>query len=168
MPKGCRPKLTASCFLVIPRSASVMFRSGQLDYFFRQRPCYSHRRPTAELPITITINGCGYGFLVANQTHSRFAVAIKASLQISKNIKNLLLSVFDRAKHILHKDAVVYVRTDHRDLTLNITTDVLKEVFPKKRIFRYSRRVEKPTQTHLFKNKVEKSAEVDIVLLPAA
>ena len=61
--------------------------AGQLDYFFRQRPCYSHRRPTAELPITITINGCGYGFLVANQTHSRFAVAIKASLQISKNLQ---------------------------------------------------------------------------------
>ncbi len=92
----------------------------------------------------------------------------KGKFADQQKYKNLLLSVFDRAKHILHKDAVVYVRTDHRDLTLNITTDVLKEVFPKKRIFRYSRRVEKPTQTHLFKNKVEKSAEVDIVLLPAA
>jgi len=49
-----------------------------------------------------------------------------------------------------------------------MTTEVLKEVFPKKRMFRYARVIHKPTQTHLFKNKIDKSAEVDIVLLPAA
>jgi hypothetical protein len=82
--------------------------------------------------------------------------------------KKLLLDVFSSAKLFLKKDAVVYVRTDHRELTLKMTTEVLKEVFPKKRMFRRQRPVEKPTQTHLFANKVEKSAEVDLVLLPAA
>ena len=81
--------------------------------------------------------------------------------------RRLLLDVFCKAKGLLDKDAVVYVRTDHREITLRITTDVLKEVFPSKRMFRYHQDIEKPTQTHLFKNKIERSAEVDIVLLPA-
>jgi len=80
----------------------------------------------------------------------------------------LLFDVFNRSLPLLDKDAVVYVRTDHRELTLKMTTEVLKEVFPKKRMFRYARVIHKPTQTHLFKNKIDKSAEVDIVLLPAA
>jgi hypothetical protein len=82
--------------------------------------------------------------------------------------KQLLFDVLSRTKPLLDKNAVVYVRTDHREVTLNMTSDVLKEVFPKKRMFRYARQIEKPTQTHLFKNKIEKSAEVDIVLLPGA
>ncbi len=82
--------------------------------------------------------------------------------------KKLLFDVFDRAKPLLHKDAVVYVRTDHRELTLKITIDVLREVFPKKRLFQYHRPVEKQTQTHLFGNKIKKSEEVDVILLPAA
>ena len=81
--------------------------------------------------------------------------------------KQLLFDVFSRTEPLLDKNAVVYVRTDHRKMTLNMTIDVLGQVFPKKRMFRYSRQIEKPTQTHLFKNKIEKSAEVDIVLLPA-
>jgi hypothetical protein len=85
-----------------------------------------------------------------------------------KKYKRLLLDVFSRTTPVLDKNAVVYVRTDHRAVTLKITIDVLTEVFPTKRMFCYSRQIQKPTQTHLFKNKVEKSAEVDIILLPAA
>lgn len=66
----------------------------------------------------------------------------------------LLFDVFSRARALLSEDAVVYVRTDHRELTLQITTDVLKAVFPKKRVFRRHRPVDKPTQTHLFRNKI--------------
>ncbi|MFL5245447.1 MAG: DNA methyltransferase [Gemmataceae bacterium] len=80
--------------------------------------------------------------------------------------KQLLFEVFSRTRPCLDKNEVVYVRTDHRPVTLKMTIDVLKEVFPKKRMFRYARQIEKPTQTHLFKNKVEKSSEVDILLLP--
>lgn len=80
--------------------------------------------------------------------------------------KKLLQDVFNGAKPLLAKDAVVYVRTDHRELTLKMTIDVLKEAFPTKRMFRRQRPVEKPTQTHLFGNKTDNSAEVDIVLLP--
>jgi hypothetical protein len=79
----------------------------------------------------------------------------------------LLYEVFSEAKPLLKRNAVIYVRTDHRDVTLKMTTDVLKHVFPKKRMFRRHRSIEKPTQTHLFRNKIDKSAEVDVVLLPA-
>ena len=75
---------------------------------------------------------------------------------------------FSQAKPLLDKDAVVYVRTDHREFTLGYDHEVLKEVFPKKQDVSDTRQIEKPTQTHLFKNKIEKSAEVDIVLRPAA
>lgn len=92
----------------------------------------------------------------------------KGKFADQQKYKQLLLKVFGEAKSLLDKNAVIYVRTDHRELTLSITTDVLEAVFPKKRMFRYSRRIEKPTQTHLFRNKVERSAETDVVLLPAA
>lgn len=82
--------------------------------------------------------------------------------------KNLLLTVFSSAKLVLKKNAVVYVRTDHRELTLKMTIEALREVFPEKRMFRRQRPINKRTQTHLFANRVEKSAEVDLVLLPAA
>jgi hypothetical protein len=82
--------------------------------------------------------------------------------------KQLLLRVFSQARPFLDKQAVVYVRTDYRKLTLRMTTEVLRAVFPTKRMFRYTRHITKPTQTHLFKNKIQQSAEVDILLLPAA
>ncbi len=92
----------------------------------------------------------------------------KGKFADQQKYKELLFNVFSRARPLLDENAVVYVRTDHREITLKMTTSVLEEVFPTKRMFRYSRQVEKPTQTHLFRNKIEKSAEVDIVLLPAA
>ena len=82
--------------------------------------------------------------------------------------QKLLRDVFTDAKKLLNREAVVYVRTDHRQITLDITIQVLREVFPTKRLRQYQRPAESPTQTHLFKNKIEKSAEVDLVLLPAA
>jgi hypothetical protein len=90
----------------------------------------------------------------------------KAKFGHQKKYRELLLTVFTAARSFLHRKAVIYVRTDHREVTLKMTTEVLHEVFPKKRMRRYERHVEKPTQTHLFRNEIEKSAEVDIVLLP--
>lgn len=92
----------------------------------------------------------------------------KGKFYDQQKYKMLLFDVFNGAKPLLDSEAVVYVRTDHRETTLKMTIEVLREVFPKKRMFRRHRPVEKPTQTHLFKNKIEKSAEVDLVLLPAA
>lgn len=92
----------------------------------------------------------------------------KGKFADQQKYRQLLFQVFNKAKPLLDKDATIYVRTDHRELTLRITTEVLNEVFPKKWMRKYVRPVNKPTQTHLFCNKIEKSAEVDIVLRPAA
>ncbi len=91
--------------------------------------------------------------------------------------RKLLLDVFSHAKPLLADDAVIYVRTDYRETTLSITSEVLKKVFPKKRMFRRERCIEKATQTHLFRSfettrdrsriKKRRLAEVDLVLLPA-
>jgi hypothetical protein len=80
----------------------------------------------------------------------------------------LLVKVFSLAKPLLDKDAVIYVRTDHRPATLEITTEVLATLFPGKRMRRRLQVIEKPTQTQLFRNKIERSAEVDVILRAAA
>lgn len=80
--------------------------------------------------------------------------------------RTLLERVFARASALMDDDAVAYVRTDHRAASLDVTTEVLRAVFPQKRLFRRRRPVRKPTQTHLFANSVGRSAEVDIVLVP--
>lgn len=80
--------------------------------------------------------------------------------------RELLLRVFRSAKPLLKPEAVVYVRTDHRKVTLDITAEVLREVFPNSRMYRRDQPVDKPTQTHLFGNTTEKTAEVDLALFP--
>lgn len=90
----------------------------------------------------------------------------KGKFNDQQEYRKLLFRVFDRARPVLDEEAIIYVRTDHRDFTLKTTISVLREVFPKKRMFRRHRNIEKPTQTHLFRNQIEKSAEVDVILLP--
>ena len=83
-----------------------------------------------------------------------------------KKYEELLSSVFKKSKPFLARDATIYVRTDYRPLTLDITVSVLKKTFPNKRMFRRAKPIETLTQTHLFGNQVKKSAEVDLVMLP--
>lgn len=87
--------------------------------------------------------------------------------------KGLLENVFTKAKALLADDAVVYVRTDHRPLTLDITVDVLKALFPDKQMRKYQRPRSRKSQTWLFtaqpgkpKKRFSEKGDVDIVLLP--
>jgi DNA modification methylase len=48
--------------------------------------------------------------------------------------RNLLDTVFSLSSSVLKRDAVIYVRTDAREFTLNTTLEVLKSCFPKHRI----------------------------------
>src|SRR5262249_28444539 len=54
----------------------------------------------------------------------------KGKFSGQEKYKKLLFDVFNAAKPLLDKKAVIYVRTDHREMTLKMTTDVLKEVLP--------------------------------------
>ena len=79
----------------------------------------------------------------------------------------LLRRVFSGCAKLLSRDAVVYVRTDRRPETYCVTREVLREVFPTKRVVRRLRPFRRPTQTHLFGDNSRKVGEVDLVLLPS-
>jgi hypothetical protein len=83
-----------------------------------------------------------------------------------RGYRNLLEGVFKKCAKLLSKDAVVYVRTDCRPETFSVTEEVLRDTFPRKRMFRRARPFERPTQTRLFGDVSEKVGEVDLVLLP--
>jgi hypothetical protein len=78
----------------------------------------------------------------------------------------LLAKVFASAGPLMKRDAVIYVRTGHQEATYRATLAALHAAFPKRRILRYARPFERPTQTHLFGDTGTKAGEVDLVLLP--
>lgn len=77
--------------------------------------------------------------------------------------EEILRDVFKRAAPLLLPDAVIYVRTDARKTTLEITQRVLLETFSIK-----PRSIEQPvigqTQTALFGDKERKPGEVDLII----
>lgn len=80
--------------------------------------------------------------------------------------KELLEGVFQDCTEYLTNDAVIYVRTDAREFTLQTTMDVLLKVFPKKHFHVMDKPINKPSQTALYGDKSKKPGEVDIVLMP--
>jgi hypothetical protein len=81
--------------------------------------------------------------------------------------RSLLLSAFTHARDLLAKSATIYVRTDSRKTTSQVTREVLQHVFPKHRFARKLRPLKGKTQTRLFGNGIASRAEVDFVLHPA-
>ena len=78
--------------------------------------------------------------------------------------RELLQKVFVASRKLLAEDAVVYVRTDFRKVTLAATVDALVAAFPDKRIQRRRRPLTGRTQTELFGGKSNRDGEVDIIL----
>lgn len=81
----------------------------------------------------------------------------------SQKYRGMLKTVFGELAKSARRNAVVYVRTDARKETKSITIDVLREVFPKKKLSVRARPVKGKTQTALY-NDVKSAGEVDIVL----
>ncbi len=82
--------------------------------------------------------------------------------------RELLLAAFTQAKHVLAREATVYVRTDRRRMTSTITREVLAEVFPKHDLRRRPRPLKSNglTQTRLFGNGAPDAGEVDLIMMP--
>jgi hypothetical protein len=80
--------------------------------------------------------------------------------------RTLLVRVFQGAAQRMHKDAVVFVRTDARPFTLSTTIEALQLAFPNKGLEEERRPVYGRTQTTLYGDYSEKPGEVDIVLRP--
>ena len=81
-----------------------------------------------------------------------------------RDYKVLLQTVFEDSARLLKHDANIYVRTDARSFTFETTKDVLREIFPKKKMRIYKRPFSGPTQTALFGDKSKKPGEMDIIL----
>lgn len=74
--------------------------------------------------------------------------------------------VFNKSANLLLKDGVVYVRTDNRDFTREVTISTLKKAFPTKSFQSIDRPFCGPTQTALFGDRGKKVGEVDLILQP--
>lgn len=90
----------------------------------------------------------------------------KGRFSNKEKYKELLDSVFGNCASLMKDDAIVYVRTDSREFTLNTTIHVLKEKFPKHKMKVLSKPVKSNvvTQTVLCGNTSNKPSETDIIL----
>ncbi|MCH8836273.1 MAG: site-specific DNA-methyltransferase [Candidatus Marinimicrobia bacterium] len=80
--------------------------------------------------------------------------------------RNLLYRAFSQSSELLKGDAVVYVRTDRREFTYQVTIQILEEIFPGKKRSMIGRPYHGNTQTHLFGDHTSKPGEIDLILEP--
>lgn len=78
--------------------------------------------------------------------------------------KEMLSNVFAQAAEVMSQSGYVYVRTDARKLTFEITHDVLREAFPRWREKVVKRPYLSQTQTALYGDVSKKPGEKDIIL----
>jgi hypothetical protein len=90
----------------------------------------------------------------------------KGKFEDRRKYEDLLLQAFRRSRRLLTEDAIVYVRTDAREVTLSITKRVLLSVFPDKKPEFIPAPFKRATQTFLFGDKDPKPGEYDIILTP--
>lgn len=80
--------------------------------------------------------------------------------------RHLLRGVFKGAAGRMKPDSVIFVRTDARQFTLDVTVEALREAFPSKAIRDEVSPAPEHTQTVLFGDRSAKPGEVDLVLTP--
>ncbi|NVJ15703.1 DNA methyltransferase [Myxococcus sp. AM010] len=78
--------------------------------------------------------------------------------------RRLLVRVFEGASALLDKKSSVYVRTDRRELTRDVTNEILRTTFPGRRIRVKEQPFQRPTQTSLFGDASVKAGEVDFII----
>lgn len=78
--------------------------------------------------------------------------------------RELLQSVFRKAAQLMRPDAVIYVRTDAREFTRQVTEEALREAFPDKRLVVRESPYGQATQTALFGDHALKPGDVDLIL----
>lgn len=80
--------------------------------------------------------------------------------------KELLNETFSACSKVTKENAVIYVRTDARQFTLEATKAALCLAWPDKEMFFIHDGFKKATQTALYGDKSKKPGEVDLLLLP--
>lgn len=78
----------------------------------------------------------------------------------------LLKSIFTKCKRIMKPNAKVWVRTDAREFTRQVTTELLTSIFPDKTLQVIESPITKGSQTALYGDKSKKPGEIDLLLIP--
>jgi hypothetical protein len=88
-----------------------------------------------------------------------------ARYEDKQKYRELINGVFTATKRLTCDDAAVYVRTDAREFTLQVTVEALLRIWPKHSLYGKSDKALGPTQTALFGNPWIKAGEVDLIMI---
>ena len=77
----------------------------------------------------------------------------------------MLSGVFEATKPLLTDDALIYIRTDSREFTLNTTPAVVRKLWPERRVY-WRAEAHIVSHTMLFGDHEPKPGETDIVVPP--
>jgi hypothetical protein len=102
--------------------------------------------------------------LGGDPTFARTGEKHRGAFDSETEYRNLLSSVFSQSAEVMSKSGCVYVRTDARGRTFEITREVLTKAFPRWREKIAKRPYNKQTQTSLYGDASEKPGEKDIIL----
>lgn len=109
-------------------------------------------------------------WLLGNPAHPRtYGNRYGGKFSNSSHYRELLTRVFSNAKPILDDEAVIYVRTDQRESTLQPTLEVLAEVFPEKQTSKEARPLKPEQQAKPYGRggaPKQPNCEIDLVLTP--
>lgn len=97
---------------------------------------------------------------------SRAGSLWKSRFENQVEYKRLIEAVFKKCAPLMSRDAVIYVRTDARKFTRDVTLEALRKAFPNRHPIIRRRPFRSETQTALFGDASKKPGELDIVLLP--
>lgn len=98
-------------------------------------------------------------------TYARQTDPHKRDFSSASTFQALLQSVFSQAAPLMRRDGCVYVRTDARETTFEITQQVLRDCFPGWSLRVTRRPYHQHTQTALYGDNTPKPGEKDIVLV---
>lgn len=81
-----------------------------------------------------------------------------------EDYRNLLDNVFGNCAAIMDERSTIYVRTDTREFTFNLTLQILRKHFPEHMVEIAPNPFKNKTQTEICGNKTNNSGEIDIIL----
>lgn len=97
---------------------------------------------------------------------SRAGSRWKSRFENKAEYRLLIETVFQKCAPLMSHDAVIYVRTDARKFTRDVTIEALRKAFPNRHPVVRRRPFRGGTQTALFGDTSKKPGELDIILLP--
>lgn len=104
-------------------------------------------------------------WLLGDPAHpTRKGAEWKGKYEAKDGYERLIKGAFSAASRLLSPDATLYVRTDARPQTFEVTRAILQSLFPNKTMECKPAPYVRATQTHLFGDRDQKPGEVDIIL----